>query len=214
MYNFNLIESLIRVPIILICMTVHELAHGFVAYKLGDMTAKNQGRLTLNPLAHIDWVGALSMLFLGFGWAKPVPVNPYEFKKGGAKGMVWVSLAGPVSNIILSFISFLLFYILSNFVPLTAATSYIFLAFNLLAVMNIYFAVFNLIPVPPLDGSHVLKYFLPYNGRVWLEQYKNILFMILIMLSFVGWLSYIIVPVSNIFIKLFDFIARSFVGLF
>lgn len=96
----GLLLKLISIPLIFACMTVHECAHGYIAYKMGDNTAKNAGRLTLNPLKHIDWFGALAMFLVGFGWAKPVPVNPYNFKKSGAKGIVWVSLAGPISNLL------------------------------------------------------------------------------------------------------------------
>ena len=100
----SFIVKLFTLPFIFICLTVHEFSHGFVAYKLGDTTAKDAGRLSLNPFKHVDWLGVLAMLLLGFGWAKPVPVNPYRFKKSGARGIVWVSLAGPVSNLIFAFL--------------------------------------------------------------------------------------------------------------
>jgi len=163
---------------VFVTLPIHECAHGFVAYKLGDNTAKYQGRLTLNPFAHIDYVGALSMLIVGFGWAKPVPVNAGYFKKPKV-GMAITALAGPASNLILAFISLLL----SNVVMLigTAVGNETFLTvcwwiictFWFIAEINTYLAIFNLIPIPPLDGSRILSAFLPDKYYYKLMQYER-----------------------------------------
>lgn len=189
------LEKLITIPLIFICLTVHEFAHGFVAYRLGDTTAKEMGRLTLNPIRHIDWIGAFAMFFLGFGWAKPVPVNPYRFTKSGSRGIIWVSIAGPLSNIIMAFIAVIAYVLLAYMVPATM-TNLIGVLLRSFITLNIGFAVFNLIPIPPLDGSKVLMYFLPYNAKCRMEQKQNMLFMLLMLASFMGVLGRIITPIA------------------
>lgn len=198
----NLIVKLISIPFILVCLTVHECAHGYAAYLLGDNTAKENGRLTLNPLAHIDWLGAAAMLLVGFGWAKPVPVNPYRFKKGGARGIVWVSLAGPLSNLIFAFIIIFVYGILFYTINWTHSPVYLSLIAQSWASLNIGLAVFNLIPVPPLDGSKVLMYFLPYNASAWMEQNQNMLYVGLMLLTFAGFLSKFMSPVITVVFRL------------
>ena len=199
----SIIIKLISIPFIFACLTVHECAHGYVAYLLGDNTAKESGRLTLNPLAHIDWLGAAAMLLVGFGWAKPVPVNPYRFKKGGARGIVWVSLAGPVSNLIFAFIIVFVYGILYYTVPAIRMGigshwgMYVRLIAQSWASLNVGLAVFNLVPIPPLDGSKVLMYFLPYNASAWMEQNQNTLYLGLMLLTFAGFLNKIITPVIS-----------------
>ena len=116
MFDFNMnwvFQKLALIPAILVALTLHELCHGFVAYRLGDHTAKSQGRLSLNPLKHLDPVGTLCLIFVGFGWAKPVPVNPYALTKKPKTGMAWVAAAGPASNLFLAFLGgiFLLLYV-------------------------------------------------------------------------------------------------------
>ena len=170
-------------PITVISLTIHEYAHGFVAYKLGDPTAKESGRLTLNPLAHIDPIGFLIMLVLRFGWAKPVPVNPLYFKNP-KKGMMLTALAGPVSNIILGIIStfFALFFYYSKIASLYA----VFQFFALMAMLNFGLAAFNLIPVHPFDGSRILSYFMPNAFSNFTAQYGSyiyIAFFVFIMLT-------------------------------
>ena len=151
-------EMLIFVVSALLCITIHELSHGFAAYKLGDNTAKEMGRLTLNPIKHIDPIGLIMIVFVGFGWAKPVPVNMLNFKKPKA-GMALTALAGPVSNIILAVV---VMFILGLFLrPLARADSgsvpdVIMTILARTAYLSVMLAVFNMLPIPPLDGSKIL----------------------------------------------------------
>lgn len=189
----NLRRLILVIPLILFSLSVHEFAHGLVAYRLGDTTAKRQGRLRLNPLAHLDPFGALMLLIssmtgFGFGWAKPVPIDPRNFRQP-LKGMVFVSLGGPASNMIVAF----LLGLPLRFMPQSALTPQnplaSFLALGIL--MNLGLALFNLIPIPPLDGSRVVLYFLrgkAFELFVRMEQYGFlILFAILFMFrNFLG----------------------------
>lgn len=145
----------VAVPSILIASTVHEYAHAYSAYKLGDPTAKAEGRLTLNPLKHIDPIGALSMILFRFGWSKPVPINEYNFEKRETYTAL-TALAGPVSNLILASLAGLTNYILN----LNPNSLIVFLLY-IFTTINIALAIFNLIPIPPLDGHKVVRALLP-----------------------------------------------------
>jgi Zn-dependent protease len=147
---------LIRIPAILIALTIHEFAHGYIAWRFGDPTARNAGRLTLNPLSHLDVFGTLMLFFGPFGWAKPVPVNPYYFTNPKRDGLL-VSLAGPASNIALA----LVFGYALRLLPISLLSPGILFFLQLCIGLNIGIAFFNLIPVPPLDGSHILAGLLP-----------------------------------------------------
>ena len=189
MFNLDLTGLLQNFIIMFAAITVHEYAHGFVAHKLGDPTAKAMGRLTLNPLAHLDPLGALMMIFCRFGWAKPVPVNPYYFNNP-KKGMVFVSVAGPMANLALALLVATLYPVLIFLLPGLASVVTVFVT-NCI-YMNIAFAVFNLIPFPPLDGSKILFSLLPneaYNKLLTYERYGTIL---LLALSFSGVLGKIL----------------------
>jgi Zn-dependent protease len=161
--NVNLLELALLLPVLLISMMAHEVAHGYVAFRLGDPTAKSHGRLTLNPLKHLDPMGTamfvITYLFGGFifGWAKPVPVNPYYFRDH-KKGMMLVGIAGPAMNMVVAILLSLLIGVLRP-VPGTTFTNALFLAFQ----VNIVLGLFNLIPIPPLDGSRLLGGFLSEN---------------------------------------------------
>lgn len=166
---------------VLIAISIHEWAHAFAAWKLGDSTAKYQGRLTINPIAHIDPIGALMFLFVGFGWAKPVPVNPYAFKRY-ARDTSLVSLAGPVSNFVLAFIAFALLSILPvqvdggiyGLLDVTGKTSPVLMVLGQILGASLYvnlaLMAFNLFPLAPLDGSKILYVFLPKD---WYEGYDR-----------------------------------------
>ncbi|MBQ3023107.1 MAG: site-2 protease family protein [Clostridia bacterium] len=192
-------QLLARVIVLFTAISVHELAHGFVAYKLGDPTAKYAGRLSLNPLSHLDPWGAICMVLFGFGWAKPVPVNPMYFKDR-KKDNALVALAGPLSNIFLAFASTVLTALYFNFVLVKVPnflTEFGYIVLIQLAVVNIGFAVFNLIPFPPLDGSKILGAFLSYENYSKLLMYERFGFPILMLLSLTGVLGRIL----NIFIS-------------
>lgn len=177
---------LVHIIILFTAFPVHEFAHAWAANKLGDRTAEYQGRLTLNPVAHLDLFGSLSMLLLGFGWAKPVPVNPNNFRNVSyKKGMAITSLAGPLSNILMAYISLIvmkiLFYtgVISSFGHVETIISYMIL-------INLVLAVFNLLPIPPLDGSKILAIVLPDRHYYKLMQYERYFFFVLIALMATG----------------------------
>lgn len=197
------IYILSSLAVIFLTMPVHEFAHAFVADKLGDPTPRYQRRLTLNPFAHIDYFGALCILLFGYGWAKPVQVNAYNFKNSKT-GMALVALAGPVSNLILAFISGLLYNV---FILLLANTGlsvffYLMLFFLYIAQINIYLAVFNFIPVPPLDGSRILGVILPSRTYFKIMQYERYIYFILMALLFTGALDVPLDTISGFVMKI------------
>ena len=170
-----IINLCVRVFIIFCVLPIHEFAHGYVACKLGDDTARLKGRLTMNPLAHVDPFGALMVILVGFGYAKPVPVNLGKFKRGKRKQyMALTAFAGPVSNIIMATI-FTFFYCLiyHKFIYINNAMVYVALFLSVAAQINISLAVFNLLPIPPLDGSRILNAFLPDRLYFKIMQYER-----------------------------------------
>lgn len=185
--------------VIFFTLPVHEWAHGFVATKLGDPTPRYQGRLSLNPLKHIDYVGALCILLVGVGWAKPVQVDMRYFKNP-KRDMAITAAAGPLMNLLVSFVLLLIYNFISVFVAVPSLVAYIVLYFVLI---NINLAVFNLIPIPPFDGSRILSAFLPDRIYYKLMQYERIIFVIVLAFLFFGAGSGIVSYVSA---KVFNFI--------
>jgi len=183
---FDLIEIIMIVPISLIAIIGHELAHAWVSTKLGDPTPRYEGRLTLNPLAHLDLVGTLLMIFTGFGWAKPVGVNPMYYKDK-KKGMALVAVAGPLANFAMAFIGILLAVIFDKTGLGVACTVAL-----LFATRNLGLMVFNLIPIPPLDGSKILGMFLPNRIYYNVLQYERYAIIIIMVLSVTGVFSTVI----------------------
>lgn len=178
---------LLMVPLLLISLSVHEAAHGWMAHKCGDDTAYISGRVSLNPLAHLDPIGFLMLITVGFGWAKPVPVN-YRNLRNPKRDIALVSLAGPVSNIILCFLCTGVYVAAERFLGGTVVGMVLHLAFMISATLNAGLAVFNLIPLPPLDGSKVLSCLLPPNTAakyLMLERYFRYIMLALIFASYV-----------------------------
>ena len=167
-----LLNTLQRVLGVLLCLTVHETCHGLAAYAMGDPTAKRMHRLSLNPLHHIDWLGLASMLICGFGWAKPVPVDMRYFKNRRA-GMAITALAGPVSNFLLAFAALFAASLLFRLAPAGEFMVWLFYFLLTTAMLSIGLGLFNLVPIPPLDGSKVLFALLPERAYYTLMRYER-----------------------------------------
>lgn len=189
-----IISFLLSVPMIVLILSVHEYAHGYVAKKLGDPTAENLGRLTLNPLKHIDLIGFLMFLLLGVGYAKPVPINSRYFKKP-RRDMALVGAAGPISNLLLAVLFTGILKgagILMAFLPATApawsdtAFDIVSLLLELGVFYNLSFMIFNLLPVPPLDGSRILYAFLPTKALLWVQKYERYFFWAILGIFFIS----------------------------
>ena len=208
-FGYDITELLLCIPATLIALTVHEYSHGYVAYRLGDPTARSLGRLSLNPLKHLDPIGSILMIICGFGWAKPVPINPRYFKNP-RNGMAITAAAGPISNLLLAFLAAILFRLSGNamFYAFSAgAPAFLqtFLGllvsfFGVFHILNLSLCVFNMIPLPPLDGSRIFYVFLPPRLYFRIMKYERTIQIILLIAlwlgaftnvisTFVGWLS-------------------------
>ena len=188
-------------PPLLLALTLHEYAHGYVAYRLGDPTARDAGRLTLNPLSHLDPIGTIAFFFIKFGWAKPVPVNPYYFKNP-RKDMLWVALAGPITNLLLAVASALLLRAMigtATLIPESAMLAAILVPlFNMLVAsvwINLVLCIFNFLPIPPLDGGRILTGLLPENLARTYASFERYGFIVILILAFSGVLGTVIFPV-------------------
>lgn len=194
--NFNLQATLLILPGLVLSLTIHEFAHAKTSDRLGDPTPGMEGRLTLNPLVHMDPVGTAFLLFAGFGWGKPVQVNP-RYYRNPARDTMLVSLAGPLSNFILSFLLFLIGTIMEVFINMNSLTTLLIRMIYAGAGISLSLGVFNLIPLPPLDGSKILRYFLrgkAGNFLYYLEQY-SMLILLFIFLTDIP--AMIILPIIN-----------------
>lgn len=204
----KIIDLLFVIPCVLFALTVHEVSHGYMAYRLGDPTARNMGRLTLNPLKHLDPVGALCMVLFHFGWARPVPINARYFKKP-RRDTALTAAAGPVSNFTMAFLGLLVQEILfAVFIRHPASSQFVYnlqyaalTLFSYFHVLNLSLGLFNLIPVPPLDGSRIFLTFLPakyYFGIMQYERYIQLGLMLLLWLGFLTRpLSFLVSTISG-----------------
>ena len=214
----DIMQFLVRMFIILLILPLHEFAHAWTAHKLGDDTASYQGRLTLNPLAHVDPIGALLLLLTGFGWAKPVPIDPTRFNRKHSIrfGMAVTAAAGPISNLIAAAVGMIVlrFYTVSSmyqqylqdYISLDAVSNAPEIAYNFIyyfVIINIGLAVFNLIPVPPLDGSKIIGYVTPVSVDRWFARNQQIVRIVFLVLVFTGLLGY---PLSWLSTQVFRFL--------
>lgn len=230
---FSIVNILMVVVVVLISLSVHECAHGLAAYKLGDPTAKSMGRLSLNPKNHLDPVGTLMMLLFGFGWAKPVPINPNYFKNR-KRGMAITAFAGPLSNVLMAFLGVFAYHIIYTFAVGTVFTGYdvfwsgagiarilgksgfVVAALTLcfyFTNLNLSLAIFNLIPIPPLDGSRILNIILPEKYYFKVMQYERYIYLAVIFLLFTHLLDTPLSFLVNSIINGFSFLIGLIPGI-
>jgi len=207
----NIMELILVIPVLLLSLSIHEYSHGYVSYLLGDPTPKQNGRLTLNPIAHLDLVGSLVLLITRrIGWAKPVPIDP-RYYKNPRKGLMIVGVAGPGSNLILAIIFALIFRTVMAFASINSVGAigtqvsnlqYVILRFLILAVIvNLSLGFFNLLPIPPLDGSNILRGLIPRNLDKYLNKLQGPIGMVLLLvLAYTGILWGMISPFVNFFL--------------
>ena len=193
-------EIILLAPPLLLALTCHEFAHGYVAYSLGDPTAKVAGRLTLNPIKHLDPIGTLAFFFIKIGWAKPIPVDPRYFRNP-KKDMLWVALAGPLTNLTLAVISAMLakgLWFMANVLPANQTLVSILIPANGMLIasvwINLVLCIFNFLPIPPLDGSKILVGMLPDRLAASYLKIERYGFILILLLAFSGLLSKMIVP--------------------
>lgn len=212
----KILMTLLTLPGVLIAITFHEFAHAYTAYKLGDETPKLQGRLNLNPFSHVDIFGLMFLVVAGFGWGKPVEIDPRNFngKYSISKAEAIVAVAGPIMNFIIAFI----FLVINVILIITGALSHlapiIAIIIDRVISINIGLGLFNLIPLPPLDGSKVLMHFLPYNGKQWFYEHEGVFYMVFVLLLITGLSSIILNPLFGIVEHGLGWLAEKLVRIF
>ena len=215
MFNIDLEGLLSLVIAVVLAMSIHEMAHGLVSYWLGDPTAKMQGRISLNPFAHVDWLGVLCLLLFHFGWAKPVPIDA-SYYKDRKTGIIWTSFAGPLANFLLAFICVFIYILLIVFLPqfvYSGIGSFIVSTLSTSATLNVGFGLFNLIPVPPLDGSKILFAFLPDEQYYRFIEGSPFFMLVLILLIYMNVLNIPLAMLQNNILQFFINISSMILGL-
>ena len=212
----GVLNLLLTIPGVLIALTFHEFAHAWAANKLGDETPKIQGRLNLNPLSHIDPVGFIFLIVAGFGWGKPVQIDVRNFKGkySISKAEAIVSAAGPIMNFILAFAFMIIYYLLFKVTNVISALSLewqqvVYVVITYIISINIGLGVFNLLPVPPLDGSKILIHFLPYKGKEWFYKNQQVFYIVFLMLFVTGLSATILTPVFSLVFTGLDWVAYN-----
>ena len=214
----SLLGLVLTIPGVIIAITFHEFAHAFAAVKLGDNTPRNQGRLSLNPLNHMDPFGFVLLIFAHIGWGKPVEINPRNFDKKISMdtGEAIVSLAGPAMNFVLAILFTIIYVAILKFNPgilLTQIGMLIMTIIQYTAIVNIGLGVFNLIPLPPLDGSKIFKRFLSYNAKRWIEEKEQIFYIVFLVLWITGLAGTIISPIINAIYRGISWVVLSAFGI-
>ena len=215
MFNIDLEGLLSLVIAVVLAMSIHEMAHGLVSDWLGDPTAKMQGRISLNPFAHVDWLGVLCLLLFHFGWAKPVPIDA-SYYKDRKTGIIWTSFAGPLANFLLAFICVFIYILLIVFLPqfvYSGIGSFIVSTLSTSATLNVGFGLFNLIPVPPLDGSKILFAFLPDEQYYRFIEGSPFFMLVLILLIYMNVLNVPLAMLQNNILQFFINISSMILGL-
>lgn len=214
------ISILLTLPAVIIAITFHEFAHAFAADKLGDTTPRNQGRLTLNPASHLDPVGFILLMFAHVGWGKPVQINPNNFTSNKSRSacQAIVSLAGPLMNFIIAIILTTVGVLLANFAPVSFTASFageiIITLIYITITVNIGLGVFNLIPLPPLDGEKIFRHILPYKAIEWLDRNSQTLHLIFMVLWITGFLGTVVAPVIGVIESGIFWAVTQIIGLF
>ena len=197
MFGFDLPSIIANIPALLIGFAFHEFAHGWVADRLGDPTPRSQGRLTLNPIAHLDLFGTLMALLYRFGWAKPVMTNPQYYRGDKKQGQMLVALAGPIMNLLIAFVVMFLWFLTMHWIQGSAWSIYIERVFEATVFMNLGLGIFNLLPIPPLDGFAVLVGVLPQRFTPQLHMLEQYGMIILVILLFTDILGKVLFPAVN-----------------
>lgn len=216
MGKLEIVTLLLTLPGVIVAITFHEFAHAFAAYKLGDDTPKMQGRLNLNPLSHIDPIGFVLLIFAHIGWGKPVEINPRNFdrKHSMSAGEAIVSVAGPAMNFVLAIVFTLLYFVIGKFFPsfvISQIGFYVMIMIQSAAIVNVGLGVFNLIPLPPLDGSKIFRNFMSYKVKTWLDTYQQYFYIAFLILWITGLAGKLISPIIGwITTGLFNLIGMLF----